>query len=129
MSKITKIELLESGYTLPHHKYSIYIKDNKCYLEYNLIGSFNNEKDNLVEITSAQYNRIVNHLLKYYQILKWKDNYAPQDIVVLDGKEWYLEVYVNDEAIKSIVGMNAYPKNYNSFRNYIENKCRVLDVK
>lgn len=129
MSRITKIELLESGYTLPHHKYSIYEKNNKFYLEYNLIGSFATKKNNIVEISYVEYERIVNHLLKYYQILKWKDNYAPQDSFVLDGKEWYLEIYEGDVTIKTIVGLNAYPKNYNSFRNYIENKCRTLEAR
>lgn len=121
MSKIIKIKLLESGHTFLQHEYNIYKNNNKFFLEYNPIGSFNIKK-NLVEIEENEFDKIVNHLLKYYKILSWKDYYSNSEYVVMDGAEWHLEVYTKEGIIKSITGINAFPKNYNSFRNYIKNK-------
>ena len=126
MSKITKVEFTEVDRSVKN-KYSIYVSNEKCYIEYKIIGSLNNSNDKII-ISNDEYELIINHLLKYYKILSWKNVYENKDFSI-SNNEWSLLIYNYNEVNKEIIGFNNYPKNYNSFKNYIVNKYNTLKIK
>lgn len=126
MSRITKLEFTEIDRGIKN-KYSIYSINNQCFIEYKIIGSLNNNVDK-VKITNEEYELITNHLLKYYKIQSWKNIYENKDFSI-SSNEWSLLIFNNELLDKEIIGYNNYPKNYNSFKNYIINKYNTLKIK
>ncbi len=129
MSKITKFEFIESNYNSSYPKYTLYIKDDNYYIEYTNKLVFGNLQDKVVKISKEEYELIINHFVKYYHICDWKKTYELKDYMVMDGTEWYINIYDKTGIIKEITGYNAYPVNYSSFKNYLINKYNDLKIK
>lgn len=65
--------------------------------------------------------------LNSLNILEWKDTYEPEDEIILDGESWHLEIVTCNLGKINKNGYNAFPKNWNEFRNFrrwIVNKLR-----
>ena len=48
---------------------------------------------------------------------KWKPRYRPQDIFVMDGCSWRLDINYRDGMIRHTEGENAFPDNWDSFED------------
>ena len=126
MSRISKIEFIEIDRSIKN-KYSIYNENKKYYIEYKMNSSINNNVEKVL-ITNDEYELITNHLQKYYKILSWKNVYETKDFSI-NKNEWSIIIYEDNKVLKEIIGYNNYPKNYNSFKNYITNKYNTLKIK
>lgn len=48
---------------------------------------------------------------------KWKPRYRPQEIFVMDGCSWRLDINYGDGMIRHTEGENAFPDNWDSFED------------
>lgn len=126
MSRISKIEFTEIDRSIKN-KYNIYNENDKYYIEYKMNSSLTKNVEKIL-ISYDEYELIINHLQKYYKILSWKNVYETKDFTV-NKSEWSLTIFEDNQVLKEIIGNNNFPKNYNSFKNYIINKFNTLKIK
>ena len=68
-------------------------------------------------ISREQWEQFLDALFTKIRILKWNANYV--DPKVYGGKQWEVLIGLPDELWYRHVGSNAFPENYEEFRNLI----------
>ncbi|MBO4688002.1 MAG: hypothetical protein J5636_05765 [Clostridiales bacterium] len=68
-------------------------------------------------ISHEQWEQFLIDLFTKIRILDWKSNYV--DSKVYGGTQWEVLIGISDELWYRHVGSNAFPKNYDEFKNLI----------
>jgi len=119
-------EAFEGGYFGPSSYYYIDLIDNNCYefkYGYSKDGKriFNDSNSDELFITKHNkefYDNFIQELRN--MTINWKDSYVDEN--VMDGTQWNLDI---KSINKSFSGSNAFPKNYNEVKLFLDRMFNV----
>ena len=80
--------------------------------------------DSQTELTPAKWRKLVSRLYNDLYLHEWKKHYKPEDMVILDGQSWSLEIRLSGGRKRTYSGENAYPPYWGAlermFRPYLK---------
>ncbi len=92
-----------------YSKEEVKIEYSSCKIKQEIIFVKNLNKKDSIEFLNK---------LNGLNILEWKDNYEPKNEIIFDGWSWHMEIYTYNLGTINKSGYNAFPKNWNEFRNF-----------
>ena len=110
MSKIKTFKFTIDGWPVSFYRFDAF---NNI-----LMYSYKDEDDKL---KSAKYD-IQNDFYENVETITkdWLGKYEHNNMIMLDGESWKLDITYEDGNKKLVSGINAYPENYDELINYLE---------
>ena len=67
------------------------------------------------KIPAYEWDQIMDNLYSRIHIHEWKNKYTDEELIILDGEEWKVELILDGRRIRTYRGENMYPPHWRMF--------------